>query len=105
MSELAKDSLDEVLARARSRQTSPTSIFNRLVKKFGLGEKPEARRQLYYKLEKLAEGKHEEAVIQCISEAVMESGDARKPANYFCSAVKRKLIDREIWAKPENAEW
>lgn len=65
-------------------------VAERLVRKFGYGQSPVKRKELYRRLEKLAEAKGE-AVIDLISEAVAESVGARMPDRYFCRAIVLKL--------------
>lgn len=64
---------------------------DRLVKKFGLGQSRDARLTLYCSLEMLAAGVDGEKVLRLISEVVAEAVSARRPANYFCFSIVRRL--------------
>lgn len=76
-------------------------VAERLVRKFGYGQAPAKRRELYRRLEALAALKGDE-VLEVISEAVAEAVGARMPDRYFCRAVVVKLREHGygLGAKP-----
>lgn len=61
-------------------------VEERLTRRFGLGQEPAARRNLYRWLGKLA-NKHGEPVLEAISEACAASDGARYPDRCFCAVV------------------
>lgn len=82
------------------------SVSRRLADKFGLGENPAKRRQLYGKLERLVE-LHGAGVLEVISEVVVEACSARSPGRYFCFAVLRRCRERGFFGavNKEDATW
>lgn len=86
----------QVLAEAH---TPKPGIAARLWRKFGGGENPQKRRELYARLEMLAIGR-EDLVHQVITEAVAQAVGARDPGRYFTRAVTRKLIEAGLGLGP-----
>lgn len=76
------------------------NIAERLVSRFGLGDKPEIRRRFYRRLQHAVDLYGDRAYEQ-ICEAVTDAMKATSPARFFCSAIKSRLIIREmdVWEK------
>lgn len=91
--------LVELLAQ---RGTLPTlvkedehRVVDRLTRKFGLGDRPKVRKELYKWLGRLAD-QHGEKVLDVISVAVAQAVSARSPGRYFSTTVVRILRERGL---------
>jgi hypothetical protein len=78
------------------------SVSDRLKRKFGLGQKPDRRQALYFRLEALAHT-HGDKVLVLISTAVAQAAGANDPGRYFSAAVVRML--REAGLAGGEASW
>ena len=77
-------------------ETSPaSSLFDRLVKRFGWGDVRRKREALYRRLVRLVESKGKEAELW-IYEAAAKSDGASSPDRYFCAAVVKMLRSAEV---------
>lgn len=86
----AECALSDVVGQVVSGEAKARSISSRLELKFGLGQAPQKRRELYRRLE-LLHTKEGDRVQQVISEAVAQAVGARDPGRYFCKCVVAKL--------------
>ena len=86
----AETALADVIDGVVRGETPARGISFRLEMKFGLGQAPQKRRELYRRLESL-HSKEGERVHQVISEAVAQAVGARDPGRYFCKCVVAKL--------------
>lgn len=66
------------------------SIADRLVRKFGLGEEPRKRRELYRRLQRLIELKGDR-VYDIVSGCVADAVGAKRADRWFAAAVVRRL--------------
>jgi hypothetical protein len=90
---------------SRPQEGLGTSVVERLKRKFGLGENPKQRMQLYTQLQVLYD-RYPERMHILISTAVAEAVDKRRPDRYFCVAIKAKI--REAGLVPpsiNDARW
>lgn len=76
-----------------------SQIAERLERKFGLGTRPDLRRALFQKLEKLVEEQGEHAYVVIASVAVDSEGK-ENPGRYFCRVVLLRLQERHVLAVP-----
>jgi hypothetical protein len=86
----AECALSDVLDGVVNGESQARSVSSRLELKFGLGQCPQKRRELYRRLE-LLHKKEGDRVQQIISEAVAQAVGARDPGRYFCKCVVAKL--------------
>lgn len=75
-------------------------IAERLVKKFGLGTRPELRKALYERLEKLVAEEGECAYLVIASTAADAEGK-ENPGRYFAHVVMIRLVERGVLPAPE----
>jgi hypothetical protein len=77
-----------------------TEISKRLEMRFGLGTRPELRRQLYTRLERLVASEGEGAYV-CIASAAADSAGKLNPGRYFAHVVMLRLQERGVVAVAE----
>ena len=77
-----------------------SSIAERLQKRFGLGTRPELRRALYMRLEKLVEDEGESAYM-VIASVASDAVGKENPGRYFSHVVLVRLMERGILPAPE----
>lgn len=110
---LMKDLLAARAAKAQAQSFEPESIggvvdtllvtppadeptfYDRLVRRVGLGDKPELRRKLFRLLDRLHHGQSD-LVERCCSEVWCSAVGARYPGRYFCVGIKRRLAEAGI---------
>lgn len=86
----------DVLQRAASGSGSAErSVSSRLQSKFGLGDTPSKRKELYRKLESLV-ATGGDRVLDLINECVADSVGRDKPGRYFCRAICARLREAGI---------
>ncbi len=76
------------------------TIADRLWKRFGPGDEPEIRRQLYERLQHEAI-QHGDAVYRIIQTAFASAQSANNPDRYFAAAVTRRLREQGFLVQPE----
>lgn len=103
--------LVELLAKRAALPEVPKEdqhrVVDRLKRKFGLGDRPKVRLELYKWLGRLAD-QHDEKVLDVISVAVAQAVTARFPGRYFSATVVRILRERGLISSGktgENASW
>lgn len=77
-----------------------TEISYRLEKRFGLGTRPELRKSLYNRLEKLVGEEGAEAYMVIAAVAADASGKDH-PGRYFSRVVCLRLTERGLLQAPE----
>lgn len=92
---LEVDSPSAAAERPAFAVPSRRDIHDRLVRRFGWGAKPAARRALYKRLCDLVE-LHGERAMDAIAEAAAQAAGAHSPGRYFCKVVNAKLRERGV---------
>jgi len=98
---------DCILEALQRPATEGMGVADRLVRKFGYGQAPGKRRELYVRLERLCK-EHGEKGLEVISHAVAQAVGARDPARYFCWVVTRMVREAGLsWSKDSgrDATW
>lgn len=83
------------------------TIVERLVRKFGLGDRPDCRRKFYGRIAEMA-SKYGQQVLDLVSVAAAQASSARQPGRYFCACVKVLAAERGLSFEPEaprEASW
>lgn len=75
-------------------------VCERLVRRFGLGTKPELRKALYMRLERIVEEEGEPAYL-VIATAAADANGKDDPGRYFSKVVMLRLMERGIIDSPE----
>lgn len=83
------------LASAGAAHNPDLGVYDRLVRRFGMGADPSRRQKLYRTLVALV-AEHGDRVYKIVCECAAEAASAQKPANYFCFAVTRRLKEAGI---------
>ncbi len=75
---------------------NPHDLARELEKRFGVGDFPHVRRRLYQRLQRIVQDHGERAlfIVACCRD---EAANARKPGNWFSSAVTRRLKEAQCW--------
>lgn len=79
-------------AQLEFNQELAGSLRQRLERKYGLGEDPEARRRLFARLQLAVEAKGEPA-YRALCTVAAEATSARRPDRYFCFSAVRRLAE------------
>lgn len=101
---LLGDVFAQRLAESANGKPSADHIVERLIRKFGDGQKPKLRRALFERLSREAELNGEE-VLRIISECVLSSETATYKDRYFCAAVTRRLREAGYLKGGVSAQW
>jgi len=95
--------LDEAVERVlqdQARLTKRAPVARMLHREFGRfpgGQRPELRRKMFSKLERMAADVDiGDAVLHIIEEVIEDSADAKNPAAYFAASVMRRIQDRGV---------
>lgn len=81
------------------------TLAERLERRFGLGSRPDLRRQLYDRLDYLYSlPEIGERVYQVVASAVADAQGKQKPGNYFAFVVMERLRERKLIEAPSN-DW
>ena len=76
-------------------------VAQRLAVKFGMGSRPDLRRDLYRKLEHLVEDEGERA-YEVIASAAADANGKNDPGKYFAFVVLKRLQERGVLPKSEG---
>jgi hypothetical protein len=76
------------------------NLCERLIRKFGLGTRPDLRRGLFERLERIVAEQGERAYLVVASAAADAEGKTN-PGHYFCRVVQLRLAERHLVATPE----
>ena len=101
---LLGDSFAQRLAESGNGKPSADHVVERLIRKFGDGDKPQLRRALFQRLSAEAELRGED-VLRIISECVLASESATYKDRYFCAAVTRRLREAGFLKGGGDAQW
>lgn len=93
-------------AHAAADPVAQANLYDRLVKRFGWGDRPESRKKFYESLVKLTSIRGQ-VILDIISTAAARAVSARQPGRYFCSVVKVLFAEKGIRFEPEpvKADW
>lgn len=76
------------------------NLADRLGRRFGFGTRPDLRKALYERLEKLVEDEGEPAYL-VIATVAADAAGKKEPGRYFAHVVILRLIERGILDSPE----
>lgn len=76
------------------------TIGQRLERRFGTGQDPQARRRLYARLQ-LAVEVHGERAYRALCTVAAEAESARAPDRYFCFSATRRLAELGLMPRAE----
>ena len=76
-----------------------SDIAAKLEQKFGLGTRPDLRRQLYKRLEQIVDQEGERAFV-CIATAAADAIGKNQPGHYFARVVMVRLMERGVIEVP-----
>lgn len=93
-------------AHVAADPVAQANLYDRLVKRFGWGDRPESRKKFYESLVKMTSVRGQ-VVLDIISTAASRAVGARQPGRYFCSVVKIIFAEKGIRFEPEpvKADW
>jgi hypothetical protein len=77
-----------------------SDVSSRLERRFGLGTRPDLRKALYQRLERLVENEGEPAYL-VIASAAADAVSKDNPGRYFAHVVITRLMERGIVPAPE----
>ncbi len=77
-----------------------SDVANRLAKKFGLGSRPDLRRQLYDRLELLVQMDDSGRAYQILAGVAADALGKRDPGRYFAHVVCARLQEKGIIPPP-----
>lgn len=77
-----------------------SDVANRLVKKFGLGSRPDLRRQLYDRLACLCEHDDTGKAYQIVAGVAADAIGKNDPGRYFAHVVCARLQEKGIIPPP-----
>lgn len=75
-------------------------VCERLTRRFGLGSRPELRKALYQRLERIVEEEGEPAYL-VIATAAADADGKEDPGRYFSKVVMLRLMERGVIESPE----
>ena len=101
---LLGDVFRQRLAESGNGTPSADHIVERLIRKFGDGDKPALRRALFARLSAEAELRGED-VLRIISECVLASESATYKDRYFCAAVTRRMREAGYLKGGGSTQW
>lgn len=79
---------------------SAEELQDKLMRRFGPGDKPMIRRALYERLGRIVE-EYGDAALHVIATAAADAVGRRNNGRYFAFVVMRRLVDRGILPAPE----
>lgn len=92
------------LAESANGKASADHVVDRLIRKFGDGDKPQLRRALFQRLSEEVELRGDD-VLRIISECVVASETATYKDRYFCASVTRRLREAGYLKGVAPVQW